>query len=87
MKIIHTITLAVLAVGLTSCAAISSAITGQEIPATAVQRAGHPDAPVIMIASSDLSQAEAGPAETIHGLYDAGRAAQVAREVFTESSK
>lgn len=80
---------------LPSCSAVGSAITGQPVTGTAVQRAGHADATPILIASGDLAQAEAeaeasGKANTppaVHGLYDAGRAAKAIREVFTESGK
>lgn len=80
---------------LPSCGVIGSAITGEPIPATTVQRAGQPDAQPIQIASADLAVAEDAArraeildeAPPVHGLYDAGRAAKAAREVFTESSK
>lgn len=60
---------------LASCSAITSGITGQPIPSTSVQRAGHDNAPVIQIASADLALAEQGDPATIHGLYDAGMVA------------
>lgn len=80
---------------LPSCTAFGSAVTGTPPPATPVQRAGHADAPAVLVASADLAQAEAaaeqaekeGKDQPIHGLYDVGRAATVIREVFTESSK
>ena len=80
---------------LPSCSVVGSAVTGAPIPATAVQRTGGGDAEPVLIASTDLAQAEAearvareaGQAPPVNGLYDAGRAAKAVREVFTESSK
>lgn len=80
---------------LPSCSVVHSVATGQPIPSTTVQRAGQPEAQPIEIASVELAQAEAAAEAAdltnsprpVNGLYDAGRAAQVAREVFTELSK
>jgi hypothetical protein len=80
---------------LPSCSPLSSAITGAPIPATAIQRAGQPQAPVVMVASADLAVAEDAAARAeilnepapVQGLYDAGRAAEVVRGVFIEPSK
>lgn len=72
---------------LTSCSALTGAITGQPIPSTPVQRAGDPSAPSILVSSADLAQAEAAPAGTVHGLYDAGYLANRAREVVTGATK
>lgn len=61
-----------------SCAAINSAITGEPIATTPVQReAGKP----FQVATSDILRAESQP-DVAWGLYDAGRAAQRAREVI-----
>lgn len=80
---------------LPSCSVIGSAISGAPIPATTVVRAVDADAMPIQVVSADLAVAEeqardaerAGTAPPVHGLYDAGRAAKAAREVFTGSSK
>ena len=80
---------------LTSCAPLVSAVTGAPIPSTTVVRAGQPDAQPIQVAGSDraVAEDEARRAEilneppAVHGLYNAGRAAEVAREVFIEGSK
>lgn len=78
---------------LPSCSAVSGALGGT-IPATAVQRAGNEHAQPVLIASADLAQAEEATAQAlergesppIYGTYDAGRAAERLREVFTERS-
>lgn len=80
---------------LPSCSVVGWAATGQPPAATSVQRIGAADATPILVASADLAQAEAateaaataGEAPPIHGLYDAGRAADAVRSVFSESSK
>jgi len=66
---------------------ISSGLTGQPIPSTAVQRTGHDTAPVVLISSADLALAEQGDPLAVHGLYDAGFLAKRAREVVIESTK
>lgn len=63
----------------TGCAAIGSAITGQPIPTTAVQREG---GKAFDVATQDILRAEASPPGTAWGLYDAGLVAQRAREVI-----
>lgn len=81
--------------GLSSCSPVYAIATGQVPPATAVQRAGDGKAPVVMVASGDLAQAEeeAVRAEVlnesapVNGLYDIGKVVDVSREVFTGSSK
>jgi hypothetical protein len=70
-----------------SCSTVSSAITGLPIPATSVQRAGQDGAPVILVSSQDLAEAEARPAGTVHGLYDAGAVASKAREIVLSRTK
>lgn len=80
---------------LSGCAGLMSGITGQPILTTSVQRAGQPDAPVIMIASGDLAQAEAqaklaesnGTQKTAYGLYDAGRVASLVEQTVDASGK
>ncbi len=80
---------------LPSCHVIGSAITGQSIPSTSVQRAGNDNAPVIHISSTDLALAEqateaailTGQTPPVHGLYDAGYLAGVARKTVIEATK
>lgn len=59
--------IACLAVLSSSCTGIMAGVTGQAPSATPVQREGGKP---IQVATTDLLQAEAGPPETIHGLYD-----------------
>ncbi|GAA5482070.1 hypothetical protein [Haloferula sargassicola] len=80
---------------LPSCSVAASALTGAPIPAESVQRAGDPDAHPILIVADDLARAEREAEQAtendepapVNGLYDAGRAAAMAREVFTDSGK
>lgn len=82
---------------LPSCASIGSALTGAPIPTVEVARSGAKDATVVRVATIDWLQAEqearaveaAGPMAngTVWGLYDAGRAADAVRGVFSEPSK
>jgi hypothetical protein len=75
---------------LSSCTVLGSAITGEPIRASEVARIDDPTSEPVQIATSDLLQAEdaaehareTGATPRIYGLYDAGRAAQVAREVI-----
>lgn len=71
--------LLLLAAALSNCAALTSAITKQPIPATPVQRAGGPP---VNIATADLVQAEAAATSTVWGLYDAGWLAARATQVI-----
>lgn len=80
---------------LPSCGVVGSAITGQAIPSTPVQRTGHDEAPVVHISSSDLALAEEaaekaillGKTPPVHGLYNAGYLAEVARQTVIEATK
>ena len=80
---------------LPSCNVVGSAITGQAIPSTPVQRTGHDEAPVVHISSSDLALAEKAAEEAIslgktppvYGLYNAGYLAEVARQTVIEATK
>jgi len=64
--------LAACSLSLSSCAGIVSGITGQVPHATTVQREGGKP---VRIVTSDLLQAESGPPEKVHGLYDVGMVA------------
>ena len=83
------------AIALPSCNVVGSAITGQAIPSTPVQRSGHGEAPVVHISSSDLALAEMategaillGRTPPVHGLYDAGYLAEAARNTVIEATK
>jgi len=66
---------------------ITSGLTGQPIPSTAVQRSGHDEAPIILVSSTDLAIAEAGDPAAVHGLYDAGFLAQAARDAVIDATK
>lgn len=86
MKVIHRL-LFVLAccfaiAALTSCDVLSSALTGRPVDAVEVRRTDDPAAPAVRIAATDLLRAERGDPATVHGLYDAGWAAEKAREVI-----
>lgn len=61
----------IIALSLNCCTGVLSGLTGQPTHATAVKR-NAPDAKPVQIATSDLLQAEAGPPEKVHGLYDVG---------------
>lgn len=67
------IALAAIAVAIvfSSCAGITSGLTGQPIPSTPVQRDGGLP---FSVATSDVYRAEAEPL-TVWGLYNAGRVA------------
>lgn len=72
---------------LPSCEVIGSAITGQDIPASSVQRTGQPQAVPILVSSADLALAEQSAPGTIHGLYNAGYLATKARQTVIEATK
>lgn len=78
-KNMKTIT-AILALCLNCCVGVLSGITGQPAHSTTVKRDA-PDAKPVQIATSDLLQAEAGPPEKVHGLYDVGLVAGGVAEV------
>lgn len=61
------------AIAFSSCAGITSGLTGQPIPSTPVQRDGGLP---FSVATSDVYRAEAEPL-TVWGLYNAGRVAGV----------
>ncbi|WP_193211449.1 hypothetical protein [Luteolibacter marinus] len=62
-----------------SCAGMTSAITGQPIHSTVVQREGGKP---FNLATQDVLRAESSPPETVFGLYDAGLVARRATEVL-----
>jgi len=80
---------------LSSCTPLSGALLGGPIPAAEVRRANEPDSAGVWIAEADLRQAQAsaeaqaarGEPPAVHGLYDAGAAAQMVRDVFAGASK
>lgn len=71
----------------TSCSSVASAISGQPIPSTAVQRVNDPTAPIIQVATADITIAEQGDPAAVHGLYDAGFLAKRAREAVIDATK
>jgi len=84
MKILHYLVLALMAIVLASCSGFISGMTGQPVAATEVKREGGTP---VKVATADLLQAEAGPKETVWGLYDTGAVARTVGEVVRSSGK
>lgn len=95
MKPLSILFVLLLAIFLSSCSGFIAGITGQPVATTAVQRAGQPQAPIIMVSSSDLAQAEeeaksaeaSGSKKKALGLYDAGWVAEQVGQVIEVSGK
>lgn len=84
MKIRLTLTAAFAALALSSCSGVIPGLTGQPVPTTPVKREGGTP---INVATSDLVQAEIGPADKAYGLYDVGAVANVVGKASVSPAK